>query len=205
MKRKKFIKLIFLIILIFIIIKIFFLNNFFKTQQNDDILFLKLFSNINSKSNYTISKNKKVKEYRFKISYKNTDFKSIDLSDTIDGQTLVHEKIAPGTTGSFDILLESNQNLKYKIQFNSKSNKPKNLNFKALKGEKVLCESNTLEELSENLMGYINKNEKIIITIKWYWNFESMKDDNTDIQDTMDSENIKKYQFDIYTIGEELN
>ena len=35
------------------------------------------------------------------------NFKSIDLAETIDKDTLVYEKIAPGTSGSFNILLDS--------------------------------------------------------------------------------------------------
>ena len=138
------------------------------------------------------------------LSIKNIDFKSIDLSKTIDKETLVYEKIAPGTSGSFNILINSNQNLKYRIEFFSMNEKPKNLNFKEKKKKKILGESNTLEELSEKLTGYINKNEEINITIKWYWNFENEQDEKTDIQDTKDSENIRKYQFNIYALGEEL-
>lgn len=127
------------------------------------------------------------------------------MSDTIDKKTLVYEKIAPGTSGNFDILLESNQNLKYKIEFYSMNDKPKNLKFKAFNNDRLLGEANTLEELSKDLSGFIKKNEKINITIYWYWNFEN--EDNkeyTDIQDTKDSENIKKYQFNISTLGEEV-
>lgn len=127
------------------------------------------------------------------------------MSDTIDKKTLIYEKIAPGTSGNFDILLESNQNLKYKIEFYSINDKPKNLNFKAFNNDRLLGEANTLEELSKDLSGFIKKNEKINITIYWYWNFEN--EDNkeyTDIQDTKDSENIKKYQFNISTLGEEI-
>lgn len=133
------------------------------------------------------------------------DFKSINLNETIDKETLVYEKIAPGTKGSFNIVLDSNQDLKYKIEFNSLNDKPKNLSFIALKNNEVLGNSNTLEELSKMLTGDIRKNEKINIIINWYWNFESeQKQDNTDIQDTKDSENIRKYEFNVCAIGEEI-
>ena len=112
------------------------------------------------------------------------DFKTIDLAETIDKKTLVEEKIAPGTSGSFNISLASNQNLNYKIEFNSKNEKPKNLNFKASKNEQILGEANTLEELSKNLTGFINKNEKIDIKINWYWAYESKENlEDTDIQE----------------------
>ena len=145
------------------------------------------------------------KIYKFKVNYKNMDFKSIDLSETMDKETMIYEKIAPGTRGNFNILLDSNQNLKYKIEFNSINKKPSNLNFRALKNGEILGEANTLEELSEKLTGYINKDEKIDITINWYWNFENEQgQEYTDIQDTKDSENIKRYQFGVYALGEEI-
>lgn len=205
-KKKRIFKLMLILILIILFVKIFFLKGLSNVQKIDDFLFIKLFSNgIQNNDDFLIKNDQNQKIYNFKINYKNLNFTSIDLAETIDKDTLVYEKIAPGTSGSFNILLDFNQNLKYKIEFNSVNEKPHNLNFKASKSGKVLGESNTLEELSEKLTGYINQNEKIDITINWYWNFENEQDlENTDIQDTKDSENIKKYQFNVYAVGEEV-
>ena len=211
-KKKIILKLILILILIILFLKIFFLKGLSNIQKNGDFLFLKLFSNGESLSKdiqnseddlLGIEDREYQKVYNFKIDYKNIDFKSIDLAETIDKNTLVYEKIAPGTSGSFNILLDSNQNLKYKIEFNSINEKPQNLNFRALKNGEVLGEANTLEELSKELTGYINKDEKIDFTINWYWNYESDKE-NSDIQDTKDAENIKRYQFNLYILGEEI-
>lgn len=213
-KTKIILKLILILILIILIIKIFFLKGISNIQKIDDFLFLKLFSN-----GISISKNsqkgedyligtedsKYQKVYKFKIDYKNMYFKSIDLAGTIDRNTLLYEKIAPGTSGSFNILLDSNQNLKYRIEFDSLNQKPHNLNFRASKNGEILAETNTLEELSGKLTGYIKQDEKINITINWYWKFENEEDiEKTDIQDTKDSENIKTYQFNVYALGEEI-
>lgn len=213
-KKKIILKLILILILIILFLEIFFLKGLSNVQKIDDFLFLKLFSNGGSLSKVTqnsedysirVEDGKYQKVYNFKIDYRNMDFKSIDLAETIDKKTLIYEKIAPGTSGSFDILLDSNQSLKYKIEFNSINEKPQNLNFKALKNGEILGEVNTLEELSEKLTGYINQNEKINITINWYWDFESQQDQEiTDIQDTKDSENIKRYQFNVCALGEEI-
>lgn len=201
---KKNIKLLLLLILIILFIQLFFLKNSSNSQTINDFLFLKLLGNKTSNiSNNQINFNNYEKQYKFNINYKNLDFKSIDLSDTIDRNTLIYDKIAPGTSGSFDILLESNQDLNYKIIFNSINEKPRNLNFSALKDNKLIGKSDTLEKLSEKLDGFISKNKKIDITINWYWNYEGNGED-TDIQDTNDAENIRKYQFNIYTFGEEL-
>ena len=194
--------MILVLILIFLFLKIFFLKESSNIRKNDDFLFLKLFSNGETLSK-GITNSESQKIYNFKIDYKNLDFKSIDLADTIDKKTLVYEKIAPGTSGSFNIVLNSNQNLKYKIEFNSMNEKPYNLKFEVLKNEELLLEANTLEELSEKLTGDINKDEKIDFKINWYWNYEG-DTEISDIQDTKDAENIKKYQFNLYALGEEI-
>ena len=109
-KKKIIFKMILVLILIFLFLKIFFLKESSNIQKNDDFLFLKLFSNGETLSK-GITNSESQKIYNFKIDYKNLDFKSIDLADTIDKKTLVYEKIAPGTSGSFNIVLNSNQNL----------------------------------------------------------------------------------------------
>lgn len=206
MKKRKI--LILFLILIISITTIFFLRKISKVEKYDDFLFLKLFSKVtlNSEENQINNNYNYKKEYRFKINYKNTNFKSINLAETINKESLIYEKIAPGTSGEFNILLDSNQNLKYKIQFLSMNEKPKNLNFKALKDGQIISEGSTLEELQKDLIGNIKKNEKINITINWYWNYEDEENgEYTDTQDTKDSENIKRYEFNIYTIGEEFS
>lgn len=205
-KNKKILKIIFILILIIIFIKILYLKELSKIQNIDDFLFLKLLSNgdsskINNKENNSQIQSDKI--YKFKVSYKNLDFKTINLSKTVNQETLLYEKIAPGTSGSFNILLYSDMALRYKIKFDSINRKPQNLRFKALKDNNVLCEANTLEELEKDLNGNIDKNQIIDITINWYWDFENLDNKQaTDMQDTKDSENIKKYEFSIYTFGE---
>lgn len=194
---KKFLKLILILIMIIFFIKMFFLNGLLQMQNIDDFLFLKLLSkgSLNGSSNEN--------KYQFRVSYKNINFKKINLLETIDKDTLLYEKIAPGTRGSFNIVLDSNQSLKYRIEFQSINEKPQNLKFEALKDGELLKKSNTLEELSKSLKGDINKNQKINITINWYWNFESLNNQEVvDIQDTRDAENIKRYEFSICTFGE---
>lgn len=207
-KSKKILRLIFILILIIIFINIFFLKKLSKTQKIDDILFLKLFSNgiLNKHSNeenneYNNQLQQDANKYEFRVSYKNMDFKTIDLLKTINRETLVYDKIAPGTSGSFDILLNSNQSLKYKIEFYSINEKPQNLKFRAFKDNKIIGEASTLEGLSEKLNGNINKNQEIKITINWYWDYENNKEDS-DVQDTKDAENIRTYEFRISTRGE---
>ena len=190
--------IIFLVIIIIIII----LNSNIKLFQSDDYIFLKIFQKTNNQPQDTYN-TKKEENYVFKVSFKSIDIKQIDLIKTVNKNTYVNEKIAPGTSGSFNILLEANKNSKYKINFISVNEKPQNLHFKALKDEEKIVKADTLEKLSEKLEGNINKKESIKIEIQWYWDFENNKT-NSDIQDTEDSKKIKRYQFNLYALGEEI-
>lgn len=201
-KIKRFIVLSLIFILIIFYIKIFFFKNSLNIQGINDYIFFKIISN-------KISQNKNKEEenkYELKVSYKDINLKSVNLLTTADNEKLVYEKIAPGTKGSFNIILNSDKKLKYKIVFESTSEKPQNLNFIALEEERVLGYANTLEELSQYLEGNISRSKKANITINWYWNYENKENIKlTDIQDTKDSKTIKKYKFNIYTVGEQTD
>lgn len=199
MKNKNIKRLIIVIILIFLIFKIVCSNLKFDSIKNDDFLFLKFLAsgqkdsidNLNQKS-----------IYKFNVDYKDMKLKSINLLDSADKTTFVYEKIAPGSKGEFEIELNSNQNLKYRIEFKSNNAKPQNLNFKVFNDNVFLDEANTLEKLSESMKGNINKNQKIIYKIEWYWEFQNSHDlEKIDIQDTNDAKNINQYNFDVYTYG----
>ena len=188
--------------MILVIIVIIVFNSKINLFQSDDYIFLKIFQKTIDQSKDTYN-TKKEENYVFKVSFKSIDIKQIDLIKTVNKDTCVNEKIAPGTSGRFNILLEANKKSKYKINFISVNEKPQNLHFKALKDEEEIAKADTLEKLSEKLEGNINKKESIKIEIQWYWNFENTKE-NTDIQDTEDSKKIRKYQFNLYALGEEI-
>ena len=200
MKNKK-TKIIITLIIVLILI-IFFQIKPLKKVSNDDFLFLKLFSD--SQENLNKNNNEKSNIYKFNVKYKNTDFKSINLEDTIDRKTLVHERIAPGTSGKFQIELSSNKKIKYQINLKNETQKPQNLYFKINIKNRDLLESNSLEELEKELQGVIYKNEKVIINFEWYWKFQDEDSTvTTDIQDTNDSKKIKQYKFIIQVKGVE--
>ena len=196
----KILKLFIIVILVIIVIVVF--NSKINLFQSDDYIFLKIFQKTTNQPQDTYN-TKKEENYVFKVSFKSIDIKQIDLIKTVNKNTYVNEKIAPGTSGSFNILLEANKNSKYKINFISVNEKPQNLHFKALKDEEEIVRADTLENLSEKLEGNINKKESIKIEIQWYWDFENNKT-NSDIQDTEDSKKIKRYQFNLYALGEEI-
>ena len=191
------------IILLISITIIIILNSNIKLFQSDDYIFFKIFQKINNENKIDYDNTEIEENYIFKVDLKNIDIKQIDLMKTVDKNTCLNKKIAPGTSGNFNILLETNKDSKYKIYFQSVNEKPQNLYFKAIKDGKEIAKTQTLEELSEKLDGNIAKKEKIKINIQWYWNFENNKA-NSDIQDTEDSKKIKRYQFNLYALGEEI-
>lgn len=198
--KLKILKLFIIVILVIIVIAVF--NSKINLFQSDDYIFLKIFQKTTNQPKDTYN-TKKEENYVFKVSFKSIDIKQIDLIKTVNKNTYVNEKIAPGTSGNFNILIETNKDSKYKIYFQSVNEKPQNLYFKAIKDGKEIAKTQTLEELSEKLDGNIAKKEKIKINIQWYWNFENNKA-NSDIQDTEDSKKIKRYQFNLYALGEEI-
>lgn len=199
MKNKNIKRLIIVIILIFLIFKIVCSNLKFDSIKNNDFLFLKFLA---SGQKDSIDNLNQKNIYKFNVDYKDMKLKSINLLDSADKTTFVYEKIAPGSKGEFEIELNSNQNLKYRIEFKSNNAKPQNLNFKVFNDNVFLDEANTLEKLSESMKGNINKNQKIIYKIEWYWEFQNSHDlEKIDIQDTNDAKNINQYNFDVYTYG----
>ena len=196
-------KIMFFVFIIFVILFIILFSQLKFTFLQNDILFLK-FLDYNSKSEQnqneyrsTISTEKTTPQYIFDIAYKDINFANVNLIDTIKYKTLVNEKIAPGVSGEFDIIIKTNENSKYQIYFISKNEKPQNLKF-SIANTNII--SNKIENLAPYLKGNLNKGESKIITIKWNWNYENGLEGN--IQDTKDAKNIDQYVFDIYTYGE---
>ncbi len=195
MKNKtKIIKLILIIILINLFIIIFCFKQISNKTQSDDFLFLKLFQSQSKTAE---------EEYSFKVNYLNKGLKTVNLSDTINKN--FYKKVAPGTNGKFNIVLNSTRDLQYQVKFSSTSAKPQNLKFMALTNGEKITKASELEELSENLKGIILKNQKVSITVLWYWPYEGEnQEEQVDIQDTIDGKNIEKYKFDILVLGEEV-
>ena len=134
-KLRKYSKIIYIIIILLLILCLI-LINIKNISSQDEILFLKFLkigknqdeNSIESQKNIQTTKGKEqIAKYEFKITYKNVDFKNVNLADTINQETLIYEKIAPGVKGEFEIIIDSNKTMNYKINFNSINEKPQNL------------------------------------------------------------------------------
>ena len=169
----------------------------------EDLLFFQFFNSRNPSDNIAkegINENTKeetkIKVMYFTVQHKDKKLKALNLKDTVDNKTLVYEKIAPGTSGRFDILLISNEDLNYKIEFESKSEKPTNLQFYTSENGKSY---HSLEELGEDLTGRVLRQEEKTIPVHWKWEYEISEEQ--DKQDTLEAKKIREYDFLIYVQG----
>ena len=206
MKKKR---TIIILVIILSLILIFCIFKIKKINIQDDFIFFKLFGQDKNTSQVTKENTANsntinniydtavdYRQYIFDVSYKNTKLESVNLKDTINQKTLVKEKLAPGTKGNFAIIITSNESSKYQVIFKSKNEKPQNLVFFV---EGIDKKFSRLEDMQENLKGNIKENETKVIIINWEWQYENGTKGNN--QDTIDAQNISKYNFDIYVIG----
>ena len=173
-------KIIFMILGIIILIIIYIINDKIEYKFQDDIMFFKLFNNRNDDITINILKNK----------VQSTNINILMDSDSINYK----EKIAPGSKGDLKIKIISNKNMKYKLEFKEISEKPQNLLFYN-NSQKY----NKLEEMNEVIGGDIEAYKSKYIIINWEWKYEI--DDKSNIEDTLDGEKIKRYNFEIFAYG----
>lgn len=191
-KKKKRIGILVLFICIILICMFYSMRYIF---LQEDLIFFQMFHSI-IKSEKNSNNQKESKEIEFLVEYNHTKLKSLNLMETIHNKTLIYEKIAPGTSGNFNIVLKSKQNMQYMVQFESKNQKPSNLQFSITeKGKK----QDSLEKLNEMLKGTILENQEKVMNIYWEWKYEGNREDNA--QDTMEAKKIREYHFLIYVQG----
>lgn len=152
--------------------------------------------------------NAQIARWAFKVNNEIQTIKDIKLNNTINTDKIEKNKIAPGSKGSFDIVIEAENSdvaIDYEIKFDNEQNKPTNLKFK-YDG----TTADTLKELENLLKGRINANDtnKVITkTIEWAWDYETGTNDeeiaNNDKIDTQDAG--KDYTFDISVTGVQVN
>ena len=147
-----------------------------------------------------------VASWSFKVNGQEEQTQTIQLTSTYDNKTLVNNKIAPGTKGSFNIIIDANGSdvvIDYTVKIANEQNKPNNLKFIY---EDV--EYNTITELEKVLSGTINaddKNKERTLTIYWIWKYETGSNATqiaeNDAIDTNDGKTITDYTFDVIVSG----
>lgn len=150
-----------------------------------------------------------IASWNFKVNEKEDKLQTISLKSTVNNQTLVNNKIAPGTEGSFQIKLDatgSEVGIDYIIKFENESQKPTNLKF-TYDGNTY----NSLTELQEALKGKINADEQnkiITLTIGWNWKYETgnsaQQIASNDLIDTQEAKRMNNYSFDVNVSGTQV-
>ena len=152
-----------------------------------------------------------VATWNFKVNGQKEEVQMIELGSTCDNETLVGNKIAPGTKGSFNIVVDgtgSDVGIFYQIEFRNENNKPTNLKF--IYNDR---QYSSITELQSSLSGtiYANAEDKVrTFNIQWEWPYitgvgtgieEEQKNDKIDTQDAM---NIATYSFDVIVSGTQV-
>ena len=145
----------------------------------------------------------------FKVNGQKEEVQTISLGSTYDSSTLVNGKIAPGTEGNFQIIVDatgSDVGIDYKIKFSDETTKPTNLKFYYQE-----VEYNSILELGEALSGTINANDENkskTFDIKWKWNYETGSNPteiaSNDKIDTQNAQEITNYEFDVIVSGTQV-
>ena len=147
--------------------------------------------------------------WSFKVNGEKEQVQEIRLASTCNNQTLVNNKIAPGTSGSFNIKIDatgSDVGINYNITFAQEENKPQNLKF--VYGG---IEYSSIKELEGKLSGMIEANERDktrTINVRWQWDYETGRDpsqiNENDIVDTKDATNVANYTFQVIVTGTQI-
>ena len=147
--------------------------------------------------------------WSFKVNGEKEQVQEIRLASTCNNQTLVNNKIAPGTSGSFNIKIDatgSDVGINYNITFAQEENKPQNLKF--VYGG---IEYSSIKELEGKLSGMIEANERVktrTINVRWQWDYETGRDpsqiNENDIVDTKDATNVANYTFQVIVTGTQI-
>lgn len=132
-----------------------------------------------------------VAKWAFAEDNKLTDF-TISLSDTVDASTLVANRVAPGTSGSFDIALvntNSDVAVDFKIASSSLTNLPTNL--------KLYADPAHTKAFNEStpITGVLAAKDASGVTAKiyWVWDYEQTDvtvGDNADNTDGISAKEI---------------
>lgn len=151
--------------------------------------------------------NAKIARWSFRANNTSTVMEKIQLNNVYNTNILKNKTIAPGTNGSFDIILDAtgaDVAIDYAVTFDNLVNKPTNMKFTY--GDKT---SDTLKGLEDVLKGRIALNDARTktLTIKWSWDYQTgttaEEKANNDKIDTNDSG--KDFSFDIKVTGTQVN
>lgn len=150
-----------------------------------------------------------VAKWAFLVNGETASITNLNLAQTYQKDTLVANRIAPGTRGSFDIIIDatgSEVGIDYKVAFANETNKPNNMKF-YYNG----TTANSIKELETLLTGTISaeaENKVRTMTVEWEWSYVTGEvEEEISLQDgidTRDGQTLSQYQFDILITGTQV-
>lgn len=154
-----------------------------------------------------------VAAWSFKVYGDNEQTQTVRLASTVNDQTLVNNKIAPGTKGSFVIKVDgrgSDVGIKYNFKLQKETQKPSNLLF-TYSGITFRNLSELLEAAGGTIDANADENAKVKqVVINWQWPYQTQTTSSeeelaeNDREDTQDGMNISNYSFDIVVTGTQV-
>ena len=154
-----------------------------------------------------------VAAWSFKVYGDNEQTQTVRLASTVNDQTLVNNKIAPGTKGSFVIKVDgrgSDVGIKYNFKLQNETQKPSNLLF-TYSGITFRNLSELLEVAGGTIDANADENAKVKqVVINWQWPYQTQTTSSeeelaeNDREDTLDGMNISNYSFDIVVTGTQV-
>ncbi len=143
-----------------------------------------------------------VAKWYFKVNGSDEQVQNIDLISNANGSLVSGSKIAPGTSGSFKIMIDASEcdvALDYTLKVQNQTVKPANLVFKY--GGKTY---QNIEQIAQEASSFFNANSEaktLEIPISWEWPYVTgttpTQIAENDKRDTQDGKNISQYSFDL--------
>ena len=141
-----------------------------------------------------------IAKWAFEIVKDGEQTKTFQLLNSVNKDTLIDGKIAPGTSGTITIDIDgtgSDVDMDFDVKFTNEKNKPSNIVF--------TYGSNRYSSLTEieDIVGHIehNKPQTRRILINWVWKYntgtKAEEISANDIIDTQDANTIDQYTFDV--------
>ncbi len=150
-----------------------------------------------------------IAKWNFVVNEATEQMETIKLADTYNKDTLIYGRIAPGTSGSFDLVIDATDaevGVKYKVDFEDETNKPSNLKFKY--NDMVFDEIEDYEDVFTGIIDADDTNKTRTLTVDWEWAYETTDNDNTleenDNTDTTEGLEALDYSFNITVTGTQV-
>lgn len=168
--------------------------------------FAKYYSEIKGGGNGTIAK------WSFVANNSKDTIQTISLVDSANKVSLVEGKIAPGTEGSFDIVIDatgSEVGVDYEVNVAEETNLPTNLLYKVTVDGETSNTYSSLSELAEDKLAgnldTVNGEYTKTITVEWEWPYETINENGVSEGDAADLADGTKdnlnYEFVLQIIG----